>query len=50
MPYKRIGKTIYTKKSGKWKKKQTARTIANAKKTLRFLRGLEHGMKPRKRK
>lgn len=50
MPYKRIGKTIYTKKTGKWRKKQTAKSIANAKKALRFLRGLEHGMISRKRK
>jgi len=48
MPYKRKGKTIYTKSSGKWRKKQTAKSVANAKKALRFLRGLEHGMKPRK--
>lgn len=43
MPYKIIGKTIYTKRSGKWRKKQTARTVANAKRALKLLRGLEAG-------
>jgi len=43
MPYKLVGKTIYTKSSGKWKKKQTCKSVANAKKALRLLRGLEHG-------
>lgn len=42
MPYKRVGKTIYSKASGKWRKKQTAKTVANAKKTIRLLRGIEH--------
>lgn len=50
MPYKRIGKTIYTKKTGRWKKKQISKTIASAKRALRLLRGIEHGMVPRKRK
>ena len=41
MPYKRIGKTIYSKATGKWRKKQTCRTVTNAKKALSLLRGLE---------
>ena len=43
MPYKRIKKTIYTKSSGRWKKKQTCKSVASAKKALKLLRGLEHG-------
>jgi len=43
MPYKLIGKTIYTKTSGKWKKKQTAKSIASAKRALKLLRGIENG-------
>jgi len=41
MPYKRIGKIVYTKSSGKWKKKQTCTSIANAKKALALLEDLE---------
>ena len=48
MPYKIIGKTVYTKKSGKWKKKQTAKSVASAKRTLKLLRGLEAGTIKRK--
>jgi len=48
MPYKRIGKTIYTKKTGKWKKKQTTGSVAKAERALKLLRGLEAGsIKPR---
>ena len=43
MPYKLVGKTIFTKKTGKWQRKQTAKTVANAKKTMLLLHGLEHG-------
>jgi hypothetical protein len=50
MPYKRVGKTIYTKASGKWKKKQTAKSVAAAKKAMSLLRGVEHGWKPSRRK
>lgn len=50
MPYRRIGKRIYHKKAGHWSLKQTARTITNAKATIRLLNGLEHGMKLYKRK
>ena len=56
MPYKLIGKTIYTKSTGKWKKKQTGKSVASAKRALKLLRGLENGtitplqLKKRKRK
>ena len=48
MPYKRKGKTVYSKSGGKWHKKQTATSVANAKKTMRLLYGIEGGMTPRK--
>ena len=44
MPYKRVGKTIYSKASGKWRKKQIARSVDSAKRALRLLRGVDHGM------
>ena len=51
MPYKRKGKVIYTKSSGTWKKKQTCKSVENAKKAFRLLQGIEHGtLKPRKKK
>jgi len=43
MPYKRIGKRVYTKKTGRWRLKQTCRSVGNAKKALKLLRGLMHG-------
>lgn len=43
MPYKVIGRTVYTKKSGKWKKKQTCKSPAAAKRAIKLLRGLESG-------
>jgi hypothetical protein len=43
MPYKLIGKTIYSKSTGKWRKKQTAKSVKNAKAALRLLYGLESG-------
>lgn len=43
MPYKRVGKTVYSKSSGKWKKKQTATSVPRAKRAMKLLRGLEHG-------
>jgi len=49
MPYKRIGMAIYTKSSGEWKKKQTCSSVVKAESALRLLRGIEHGLKPRKR-
>lgn len=47
MPYKRVGRVIYKKANG-WHKKQTCTSVENAKKALRLLRGIEHGMVPRK--
>jgi len=44
MPYKRIGAKVYHKKSGKWKLKQSCRSISNAKKAMRLLYGI-HGKK-----
>ena len=46
MPYKREGRKILHKKHGKWSVKQTAKSIKNAKSTIRLLQGLEHGWKP----
>lgn len=43
MPYKRIGKTIYSKSTGKWRKKQTCGSVAKAKRALKLLQGLESG-------
>jgi hypothetical protein len=43
MPYKLSGKKILHKKGGKWKVKQTSKTVASAKRALRLLRGLESG-------
>lgn len=43
MPYRRVGKTIYTKATGKWKKKQICKSIAAAERALKLLRGLESG-------
>lgn len=42
MPYKRVGKTIYSKASGDWKKKQTAKSVGNAKKTMGLLNAIEY--------
>lgn len=50
MPYRRKGRTIYSKATGKWRKKQTCRSVAAAKRALKLLRGIEHGLVPRKRK
>jgi len=41
MPWKRVNKTIYTKATGSWKKKQTCSSIAKAKRALSLLRGLK---------
>lgn len=43
MPYKRIKTTVYTKVTGSWRKKQTCRSVAAAKRALKLLRGLESG-------
>lgn len=50
MPYKRVGKTVYTKSSGKWKKKQTCGSVAAAKKAMSLLQGIKHGWKPTSKK
>jgi len=42
MPWKIIGKTIYTKRTGKWKKKQTCRSVASAKRALGYLHKLKN--------
>lgn len=42
MPYKRIGRTIYHKKGGKWLVKQVCKSIAAAKGALRLLLDLYH--------
>ena len=41
MPYKRVGKVIYTKSTGRWKVKQRCRSVPNAKSAMRILRGIE---------
>ena len=46
MPYKRVGKTIYTMASGTWKIKQKCGTIEKAKKAMHLLLGLEHDWEP----
>jgi len=43
MPYKIVGKTVYTKRTGTWKKKQTCGSVAKAKRAIKLLRGLESG-------
>ena len=51
MPYKKVGKTIYTKATGKWRKKQTCRSVSAAERAIKLLRGLEAGtIIPRKKK
>jgi len=50
VPYKIVGKKVYHKKGGKWSVKQTCKSVANAKKAIRLLRGIEHGMIPKARK
>ena len=43
MPYKREGRTIKSKATGKWKKKQTCGSVDKAKRALTLLRGLHAG-------
>jgi len=45
MPYKRKGKIILHYKNGRWRIKQKAKSILNAKKTLRLLHWIEHTTK-----
>jgi len=42
MPYKRVGRVIYSKSGGKWHVKQVCTSIQNAIKALRLLRMKEH--------
>jgi len=46
MPYKKSGRRVLHKKSGKWTVKQTCSSPAAAKKAINLLRGIEHGLKP----
>jgi hypothetical protein len=53
MPVKRVGRTIYHKVSGKWRKKAKAKSVKSAKRMANLLRGIAHGWHPtrsRKRK
>jgi len=50
MPYKRVGRKVMHKKGGKWKTKQTCKSVAAAKKAINLLRGVEHGWKPTRKK
>lgn len=45
MPYKSRGKTVYVKKRGKWVKKATAKSVANAKRMVRALRSAKRRYK-----
>ena len=38
MPYKQVGKTVYVKKRGSWRKKATAKTTSAAKRMISLLR------------
>lgn len=48
MPYKISGKDVFHKVGTSWKLKEHTRSHKNAIKAVRFLYGLEHGMKRRK--
>lgn len=37
MPYKRVGKTVYVKKGGKWKVKGRSISVSKAKRYIRKL-------------
>jgi len=47
MPYKVEGNKVLHFKDGKWKVKQTCESPAAAKRAMRLLYGIEHGMKPK---
>ncbi len=49
MPYKAIGSVIYHFKNGKWSVKQHCGSSKAAKRAIRLLQGIEHGMKVRKK-
>jgi len=48
MPNKRVGRKVLHKVGGRWKVKQVCSSIENAKKAMRLLQGVAHGMKVRK--
>ena len=50
MPYKREGRTVFVKRGKRWVKKAEAKSVEKAEKMLRLLRGIKHGLKPRKSK
>ena len=50
MPYKRDGNIVYHKKNGRWLIKEKCKSVENAKRAIRFLNGIEHGMKPNRAK
>lgn len=50
MPYKKIGKNVMHFKGGKWSVKQRCGSPSAADAAIRLLRGVEHGMVPRKAK
>ena len=50
MPYKLVKATIYSKATGKWRKKQKCGSSAKAKRALKLLRGLEAGTIKKSRK
>jgi len=50
MPYKREGRTVFVKRGKRWVKKAEAKSVENAEKMLRLLRGIKHGLKPRESK
>jgi len=41
MPYKRVKNKIYSKASGKWRLKQTCKSVASAKRAMRLLKMIE---------
>ena len=43
MPYKRVKNKVFSKATGSWKLKQTCKSVGNAIKAMKLLRGLEHG-------
>jgi len=50
MPYKREGRRVFVKRGKRWVKKAEAKSVENAESMLRLLRGIKHGLKPRKSK
>jgi len=41
-PYKRIGRTVYSKSTGRWRKKQTCKSAASAERAIKLLRAREY--------